>query len=613
MADAPNSINQVSGSLSLNDIVEDNIITNSDIDYFKIPASAISQDSILNLNFSGLGASADEDEFLVSIRDASDTVLESTNVGSDLILSESVNANTAYYVRVERGENLRLDDYSLSVDLLPVIENEDNDISISASPLVPDSVLTGGGAVVKGALGSTLNPNANDLDWYSFTTGSQIGTSVSLTVSAATTDADVYTVSVYDSSVDEIVRNQSGQPLTTTVGANDGVLTFNVTGENGLSPSGTYFVSVQALDAASFTSTTEAGQQYSIALSGTTDFNVAPVLSVGTAKSGLSGSIRNSDVVISNSTLVDPDVEPASRIFYTDLSDKISVNDKNDDTVNGAILSYAVGLLNEANFANANGSIVYTDDNTSDQVTISAKSNIGVSGFFVDLSPNEFASARYQSGNTSQEQVIYVYAKDGSNVSTDIPALLNPGDLSGILSFTISTEQNLGDLPTSQTVDLGGGGSATVSASASFWQGGEVLAGQNFSVLADGQSSSLTSDVAGVIDLSQFIGSTVRVSATLENKVADNVDLIDALQIVKHLDGSEVLSGSAILAADVNADGIINATDVSELLSILVRQKDADLVLFDGNGASSFDVSNESTQLTGVVIGDVNGTYADIL
>ena len=191
MADAPNSINQVSGSLSLNDIVEDNIITNSDIDYFKIPASVISQDSILNLNFSGLGASADEDEFLVSIRDASDTVLESTNVGSDLILSESVNANTAYYVRVERGENLRLDDYSLSVDLLPVIENEDNDISISASPLVPDSVLTGGGAVVKGALGSTLNPNANDLDWYSFTTGSQIGTSISLTVSAATTDADV--------------------------------------------------------------------------------------------------------------------------------------------------------------------------------------------------------------------------------------------------------------------------------------------------------------------------------------------------------------------------------------------------------------------------------------
>jgi hypothetical protein len=103
------------------------------------------------------------------------------------------------------------------------------------------------------------------------------------------------------------------------------------------------------------------------------------------------------------------------------------------------------------------------------------------------------------------------------------------------------------------------------------------------------------------------------VSASLENKLAENVDLIDALQIVKHIDGSEILSGSALLAADVIADGIINANDVSELLSILVRQKDADLVLFDGNGASSFDVSNESTQLTGVVIGDVNGTYVDIL
>ena len=122
MADAPNSINQVSGSLSLNNIVTDNIITNSDIDYFKIPASAIVQDALLNLNFSGLAASAAEDEFLVSIRDASDTVLVSANVGSDLVLSASVDANAAYYVRIERGESLRLEDYSLSIDLLPVID-----------------------------------------------------------------------------------------------------------------------------------------------------------------------------------------------------------------------------------------------------------------------------------------------------------------------------------------------------------------------------------------------------------------------------------------------------------------------------------------------------------
>ena len=194
-------------------------------------------------------ASAGEDEFLVSIRDSANTVLASSNVGSQLVLSASVDANAAYYVRVERGDSLRLDNYTLSVDLTPVVENEENNISISATPLVAANALANDSAVVKGILGTAATPNANDVDWYSFTTGSQIGTSVTLNITAATTDADVYTVSVYDSSVDEVVRNQSGQPLTTTVGTSAGSLTFNLTGDTGLSPAGTYFVSVQALDA----------------------------------------------------------------------------------------------------------------------------------------------------------------------------------------------------------------------------------------------------------------------------------------------------------------------------------------------------------------------------
>jgi hypothetical protein len=226
MADAPSSISQVLESIALNNIITDNIITNSDVDYFKIPASSLTQDSLLNVNFSGLTASAGEDEFLVSIRDSANTVLASSNVGSQLVLSASVDANAAYYVRVERGDSLRLDNYTISVDLTPVVENEENNISISATPLVAANALANDSAVVKGILGTAATPNANDVDWYSFTTGSQIGTSVTLNITSGTTDTDVYTVSVYDSSVDEVVRNQSGQPLTTTVGTSAGSLTL---------------------------------------------------------------------------------------------------------------------------------------------------------------------------------------------------------------------------------------------------------------------------------------------------------------------------------------------------------------------------------------------------
>ncbi|MGB0342729.1 MAG: dockerin type I domain-containing protein [Parvibaculales bacterium] len=612
MADAPASIGQVLESITLNNIVTDNIITNSDVDYFKVPASALTQDSLLNVNFSGLAASADEDEFLVSIRNAADTVLASSKIGSQLVLSASVDANTAYYVRVERGDSLRLDNYTLSVDLTPTVEIEDNDLSISATPLLAADALANNSAVVKGILGSAATPDGSDVDWYSFTTGSQIGTSVTLNITAATDDADVYTVSVYDSSVDEVVRNQSGQPLTTSVGTNAGSLTFNLTGDTGLSPAGTYFVSVQALDASGFAATSEAGQQYSISLQGTTDFNVAPVLTVGAARSGTSGSITNSDVVIANNTVIDREAAAAERVFATQLSDVVSVSDKNDDAANGAILAYAVGLLNEADFASATGTISYTDDDTNETATISAQSSIAADGFFVSLSAAEFATARYQSANTTQEQRIYIYAKDGSGVSTDVSTLNNPNDLSGILSFTVSTQENLGDLPAEPTPD-DTGGSATVSATATFWSGGAVLDGQAFSVLADGQSTTVTADTAGVIDVSQFVDATVRISASLTNQLADNVDLIDALQIVKHIAGTQSLTGSALIAADVTGDGNVNSADVTELVSILASQKDADLVLVDANGRTSFDVGSQDLQLTGVVLGDVNGTYADIL
>ena len=115
--------------------------------------------------------------------------------------------------------------------------------------------------------------------------------------------------------------------------------------------------------------------------------------------------------------------------FAAQLSELVSVSDKNDDAANGAILAYAVGLLNEADFASATGTISYTDDDTGEAATISAQSSIAADGFFVTLSAAEFATARYESANTTQEQRIYIYAKDGSGVSTDVSTLNNPNDL----------------------------------------------------------------------------------------------------------------------------------------------------------------------------------------
>ena len=140
-------------------------------------------------------------------------------------------------------------------------------------------------------------------------------------------------------------------------------------------------------------------------------------MTVGTARSGTSGSITNSDVVIANNTVTDRDAAAAERIFAAQLSELVSVSDKNDDAANGAILAYAVGLLNEADFASATGTISYTDDDTGEAATISAQSSIAADGFFVSCRRLNLPRA-LSIGNTTQEQRIYIYAKDGSGVST---------------------------------------------------------------------------------------------------------------------------------------------------------------------------------------------------
>ena len=110
------------------------------------------------------------------------------------------------------------------------------------------------------------------------------------------------------------------------------------------------------------------------------------------------------------------------------------------------------------------------------------------------------------------------------------------------------------------------------------------------------QSTTVTADTAGVIDVSQFVDATVRISASLTNQIADVVDPIDALQIIKHIAGTEVLASTALIAADVTGDGNVTAADVTEMVSIMARQKDADLVLVDSNGQSSFDIGSEDLQ-----------------
>ena len=103
MADAYGSIASNPTEITLGSSVTDNIATPSDKDYFKLPQVSVA--SKLSLDFTGLSSTTNDNEFTVSIVNASDTALSGASITTGLskTVSASLAANTNYYVKIEKG------------------------------------------------------------------------------------------------------------------------------------------------------------------------------------------------------------------------------------------------------------------------------------------------------------------------------------------------------------------------------------------------------------------------------------------------------------------------------------------------------------------------------
>lgn len=88
----------------------------------------------------------------------------------------------------------------------------------------------------------------------------------------------------------------------------------------------------------------------------------------------------------------------------------------------------------------------------------------------------------------------------------------------------------------------------------------------------------------------------------------------DALLVMKHFTASQLLTGTYLSAADVNAASGVNSTDAMLILQRFAHVVDTFVAgdwVFEVNGSSSFSISG--TDLTdtiyGLCYGDVNGSY----
>ena len=213
-------------------------------------------------------------------------------------------------------------------------------------------------------------------------------------------------------------------------------------------------------------------------------------------------------------------------------------------------------------------------------------------------------------------QTVTVSATDDS----DVEASTHTGTLTFSVSEGSNTTKYAGAISAVSVdiVDNDSTGSAT--ANLSFWtqdSGGVTpdIANQGFTVTVGSATSTVTSSDAGQLDLGSYVGETVEITAALGTATAESgINISDAVTILKQIVGLTSLTGNAAVAADVNGDGSINISDaVTTLKTIVGLESNATMVLVDASGGSSFDVGSGVVDLTAVVLGDVDGSYADII
>ena len=399
MADAYGSIASNPTEITLGSSVTDNIATPSDKDYFKLPQVSVA--SKLSLDFTGLSSTTNDNEFTVSIVNASDTALSGASITTGLskTVSASLAANTNYYVKIEKGTTTSTANYSIKAGVTPTVETEPNGSIATADRLVPN-------AAYQGILGTSSSADGSDVDYYAFTTGPTDGKTVAITVAATAKDATFYKASVVDGN-GQVQKDGNNNLLSKTVGSSNANLNFIIS-STGNTKKGTYYLKIEANDPSKFSVTSEAKNPYTITLAGTTDFNEPPSITMGGVTSGAYGSQKDSTVT-----------KTVSLNSQAKLSTLISTSDPDTaSTVNSAVKSYYIGLK----------------DTTVDDNDIVALSQDVDSGKALDLNPAGTSGSVRKAAilNSSKGSAITVTsAADDSDITFAIAGNALAMDLNG--------------------------------------------------------------------------------------------------------------------------------------------------------------------------------------
>ena len=150
-------------------------------------------------------------------------------------------------------------------------------------------------------------------------------------------DAVFYKASVVNAN-GAVQKDENNNNLTTTAGSNNGTLNFTVN-SSGNTPKGTYYLKIEANDTSSFASSSEAKNPYTITLSGTSDFNEPPSISLG---------------VLHQGPMAQKDSSTTKTVSLKSCSSSIITTSDPDtkSTANSTMKSYYIGLKDTGVYSN---------------------------------------------------------------------------------------------------------------------------------------------------------------------------------------------------------------------------------------------------------------------
>ena len=407
-----NSISQAlnNDALATSQAITEVLSTTNDKDYFKIAASNLSSEAILSFKFeTAEGFTAFADAFTISVVDQSGTELDivgqdngSVSTKQDVDFSVVVTPsllNKPLFVKVDGTNESVNSSYKISYQKTAISEKSQDDI-VSSNDSIANSQSLVPGAPFYGEL-----DRATDIDVFSFTTG-ETGT-VTLEFSAFSTEQlnSFYKVGLYESVDGSYVALSSGGQTTTAVpngSTSISTITYNIPNTSGTDAAVLYAV-VQANDTSVFDASVVADQPYTLTVSGTTEFNEEPVITIGDVTSGITSSpIVNSG--ISKTVLA----SSSGSEVTSDLTSLFSVSDPNEDDIYG----YWVAL-SYAGDADNGGTLRYTDTNGASQ-TISAVAGVSGATGYTLLTKSEMNTAVYVSPEIKGSQSLALVAYDDS-------------------------------------------------------------------------------------------------------------------------------------------------------------------------------------------------------